>query len=74
MVDISEERQHCFIKKDIRVGDLLNILQGLWMCRQKIKKEMKCCDKKQYLLSDARQFAIKLCMNSLFGLTGVINE
>ena len=35
---------------------------------------MKSCEKQQYLLLDARQLAIKLCMNSLFGLTGVTSD
>lgn len=74
VVDISEERHHCFVKKDVRVGVLSNILQGLWTRRQNIKKQMKSCDKQQYILLDARQLAIKLCMNSLFGLTGVTSD
>ena len=73
-VEISEERKHRFVQKDVRVGLLSIILEGLWERRQCIKKAMKTCTKEHYLLLDARQLAIKLCMNSLYGLTGVTSD
>lgn len=73
-VEISEERKHRFVKKEVRVGLLSIILEGLWESRQSIKKIMKTCNKQQYLVLDARQLAIKLCMNSLYGLTGVTSD
>ena len=44
-VEISEERKHRFVKKDVRVGLLSIILEGLWESRQSIKKIMKTCNK-----------------------------
>ena len=73
MFDISEETASVF-KRNIRVGVFSNILQGVWTHRQNIKKQMKSCDEQQYPLLDARQLAIKLFMNSFFGLTGVTSN
>ena len=73
-VKISNERTHCFVKQETRIGLLSHILKELWTKRQSIKKQMKTCDASLYPILDARQLSIKTCMNSLYGLTGVTSD
>ena len=69
-VEINPGRINRFVKTNTRTGLLSIILLNLWETRQNIKKQMKSCDKDLYQLLDARQCSLKLCMNSIFGLTG----
>ena len=70
-VEINPTKIHRFAEKEVREGLLSSIVQTLWNERQSIKKTMKSSP--FYALLDARQKAIKVTMNSLYGMTAVSN-
>ena len=60
-----------FVKEEKRRGILPKILIELLSSRKKVKREMFDCDDKNLKdILDARQLAIKLTANSVYGFTG----
>ena len=60
-----------FVKKDVRIGVLPEILQELLDARKKVKREM-AAEKDPFRkgVLNARQLAIKVSANSVYGFTG----
>ena len=61
-----------FVREDVRVGIVPQILLALLAARARVKKEMKRWPKgsPMYRVLDARQMALKVCCNSVYGFTG----
>lgn len=65
-----DSAEHTFVQN--RVGIIPGILTNLWEERKKIKKLMETEeDKKTYAIINAKQLAIKVSMNSIYGFFGV---
>lgn len=62
---------HCFVKKHIRRGLLPEILENLLLARKVAKKELANeTDKMKQMVLNARQLALKIKANSVYGFTG----
>jgi DNA polymerase, archaea type len=60
-----------FVKPEIYKGIVPRILEELLAERTKIKKEMKACkDKSERDALDAKQYAMKILLNSIYGYSG----
>lgn len=61
-----------FVRQEVRVGIVPQILLDLLAARGRAKKEMKRYPKGSppYNVQDARQMALKVCCNSVYGFTG----
>lgn len=64
-----------FISKDIYVGVFPRVLEKLFNERIRIKNLMKQInDKNEYDYMDSMQYAIKIYLNSMYGLTGFVGS
>ncbi|XP_049851276.1 uncharacterized protein LOC126325829 [Schistocerca gregaria] len=64
---------HSFVKYRVRKGILPQILEELITQRSAAKKEMATCsDAAKYAALNARQLALKLSANSVYGFTGAL--
>ena len=65
-------REFRFVKKEIRDGVLPHLLRNILIKRSQVKKEMNA-EKDPILKSvlNKKQMALKICANSIYGLTGV---
>ena len=64
-----------FISKDIYVGIFPRVLEKLFNERIRIKNLMKQInDKNEYDYMDSMQYAIKIYLNSMYGLTGFVGS
>jgi len=61
-----------FVNRDVQIGVVPEILLELLNERMAIKKDMKKLDKEsdEYVYLDAKQYAIKILLNSFYGYTG----
>ncbi len=74
---LSGGRETTFVQKDHRRGVLPQILLNLWGMRKKLKKDMaKAKDagqKNMVAIFNAKQLAVKVAMNSIYGFCGADN-
>jgi DNA polymerase elongation subunit (family B) len=70
-----KKREYRFVKKHIRVGVLPNLIKKLLDGRYKVKKLMGAeTDPLVKSALNKKQLAIKVCANSIYGLTGTKQE
>jgi DNA polymerase delta subunit 1 len=69
-----DSRIHTYVKKEIQIGVLPTLEKNLLNARKTVKKQMKTEENKDvYAMLDAKQLAIKVSCNSVYGFTGAEN-
>lgn len=75
--ELSGGRVSTFVQKDYRRGVLPQILLNLWAMRKRVKKLMaqakESRDRNLHAIYNAKQLAVKVAMNSIYGFCGADN-
>lgn len=75
-IKINDEINYKFVKANVRIGIIPEVLILLMKARADYKAELKKCSKEspEYLLLENKIWAVKIVMNSIYGITGSKND